>query len=328
MIFAVEQKFIRKVNIRSGMELWRVKTRSSEVPSLVEGYAAAVYDSLRHAVYIPQGKMILGLRVDSGEPVWDTLPKLRGRAYQMQLAEQGLLVWGGPDPAKKSGHDYLTLVDLNTGKEIWSKAFTGLDHQKTSNFIVHQEHVWTYSKGKFWIVNLADGAATMTTNVLEFGEDEFWPSLEFRDSAFLVTGTNTIARLTVDGTPLFAATFKAPPPQFGMADVLTIVAVAASFASIVAVATSPTGGYLYYPTNIQSPPSPQATTRRSNYAYILTNVRDDTNRKPGMVKVNRFTRSPEAAVKLDDRSPRYTTDKNSLRLFYARKGHLVECYEF
>ena len=328
MIISVEQKFIRKVNIRTGTEIWRVKTRSNDVPSLVDGYAAAVYDSSRRAVYIPQGKMILGLRIDSGQPVWDTLPKLRGRAYQMQLVEQGLIVWGGPDPTKPSGHDYLTLVDLNTGKEIWSKPFTGLDHLKTSNFVVHQEQVWTFSKGKFWSVNLADGAATMTTNVLEFGDDEFWPSLEFRDSAFLVTGTNTIARVNVDGLPLFAAMFKAPPPQFGMADVLTIVVVAASVASVVAAATSPNGGYYYYPTSIQSPPSPQATTRKSNYVYILTNVRDDTNRKPGLVKVNRWTRSPEAAVKLDDRNPRYATDQNTNRLFYAREGHLVECYEF
>lgn len=328
MILCMDGRFIRKVRLTTGEEIWRVKTVSKDVPARIEGYAAILCDTMRGVIYIPQGKTLLALHAESGARVWDTLPKLPGRVYQMELVDQGLLVAGGPDPDKPSGHQYVTMINLENGARVWADDFKKLTHQRTSNLAVSGQQAWIYSKGDFWKINLSDGAPSLMTNGLDFGDQGGWPSLELRDSMFLVTGTNSLARITLDGAPIFSSTYKAPPAQFGIADVVTIAMVAASVASIAAAASSPTGGTYFYPTSFPQKFSPVATEWRDKYMYILTNVRDSVNRKPGLVKVNRETRVVEAAIKLDDRSPQYTADEQHQRLYYVRDGHILECYEF
>jgi outer membrane protein assembly factor BamB len=336
MITMLNNVALRKWNATTGELIWETELGTRKAPTLRDGYPLMMLSDDRSVVYVPAEENMFAIDTRDGSMVWPEKADLRGRVQQMELLPRGLLLKGGPNSEGKGGKPFVTLIDPQTGLELWEKPFTRIRGFKVSPALVEEDTLYIWSDKKLYAVSLADGSYEERGTELkcEGGDNSF--SLTRRNGDFLLLSEQNVMGVGSDGFQTFHTHLKEPGTSFFVkaAAFTATVAINTFSAMYVQVPIYTTTNYMYYvyPTmNLMRFPQYGNSTDAGDYMYMLTNLEvkdaDGKQKGPGLAKVDKNTGEIVAKIVLGDKTPMYSIDDTESLVVYVDDETTVVCAE-
>jgi len=325
----MSKKGVKKYDATNGSLLWQCPENMKNVSALQFGFAQMALSQNDDVIYVPYERKLYGIRASDGGMVWAKPPKLKGIVNQIMATDKGVLVRGGPD-GKGKGDAFITLLDAATGEEAWKKPFKKM--KGATNFVLKDGKIILYTDGKLYTINLVDGSYDELVKKVKFDGSEIPSGVSVREDGYLMTSSQNLMLADFQGNEKYHAYFKAPGSSL-FAKIASTAATMAVNAMEYAVAqdrANRTGRSQKY--QIHGNPTLskrfKATGNTQNYTYILTNVKTDGDKGPGLVKVNKNTGEVEKQVILGTKKPEYEMDEVEARLFFQSDKKEITCYDF
>lgn len=326
---------LRKINIKTGETIWQTKLKVKITPAIFAGFAPMLTNDDQSILYIPTDKSITAVKTSDGSLLWKVGPKLKGMAHDIRLTPHGLLVMGGPNLEGKDGDPYITLVDPATGALKWNKEFTKL--KASTNYVYEGDHIVVYSDKKLYKIAFADGSFTELAKDLKFEGGEDPSTLELRENGYFMKSSQNLMLVDKNGTEIYHAFFKAPGTSMFAKIASTALVTAVNTMSIESARERAQSQAMVYGrgeasyslvSNPYMSKRYKATKSGANYQFILTNVKDEPNDGPGLVKASKNTGQAEKQIYLGTKEPEYELDEIESRLFFKATDKKIVCYSF
>lgn len=337
MITFLDNKGLRKHNAKTGELIWDCEIKKTHAPALVRGYSPMFFDAKNKVVYVPSLNKIIAVRTDDGTKVWKKSEKLKGMVQQITLTPQGLLVKTGGGNDGKGGKPSIMLLNTETGKKAWKKEFKKL--KSSTNFVVKDDKVLVYSDKKIYSVNLSDGKHEEIAKKIKFKGGESPYGLTLREDGLFLQSSQNLMLLDFNGEKKFHNHFKAPSSSM-FAKIASTAAIMAVNAMSVASAYSRaqtnaynsggtgTAKYSLINSNPYMSKRFKASKDAANFTYILTDIKNDGEKGPGIAKVNKISGEQEKGIILGTKEPVYEIDEIDGRIFYKSDKKQIQCFKF
>jgi outer membrane protein assembly factor BamB len=364
MITFTKKKAIRKFNAKTGQLIWEteINAKKGSWPTLVDEDRGVVYRASNKHLYalhtndgnlvwekapkfknqvsgmqlIPQGLLIKGgsglnlLDPASGQVLWKKWYK---KGTQIVVTGEGLVVKGS----------HINLLDPATGEPLWKKPFKKLND--ATNLVIKDDKVIVCADKKLYAINLSDGAYAEIAKDLKFEGKEIARFMMLRDDGLFFQSSNNLMLVSFNGEKLFHTYHKAPGLSFAEK-------MAAKAAGKVMEKTT---GYFhargwetdyeeadrlldYWAPVVYSDQKSldsylwgkrfKSTKNLETYTYILTNIKTDTQKGVGLVKVNKVNGATENQIIIGKKNPDYEIDEIESRLFFKSGKKEIVCYKF
>jgi len=328
IITYLNKEGVRKHSIETGELIWKSSAKLKDVPAPRNGFAYMTLSDDGSVLYVPHQKKLVAISTGDGSPVWKKPPEFKGPVSSIRATSQGLLIRTGLDK-KGKGKKTITMVDPATGKSVWKKPFDKM--KGATNYAIKDGKIVLYADKKLYAIDMADGKAEKIVDKVKFKSD--WPDrMEMKKDGYLLTATQELAFYDFDGNEKFHAYHKAPGSSL-LAKVASTAAVMAVNVMEVAAAhdrAMRTGRSQKY--DIHSNPTLSkrftATANRDNYMYMLTDIKTEGEKGPGLVKVNKNTGETDSHIILGTKEPEYELDEIEARLFFKSDKKEISCYGF
>ncbi|MBU0509108.1 PQQ-binding-like beta-propeller repeat protein [bacterium] len=325
---------LRKINAKTGEQVWASKFKFKDVPGLRNGYGPMLLSPDEKVVYVPHDNTIDAVSTTDGTPLWKKTPKLISMATQMQLTEQGLVVKGGGGPKNKP---FITVLDPQTGETVWKKPFRDL--ADASSFAVKDGKILLYADRSICSINIADAEATEVARKISFEGGEVPGSLQLLDTGYLLVSDQNVALFDWEGNQVFHSYHKAPGASM-FSKITSTVATATVNAMSAAAAYSEahseaqasghgSASYMVASNSVMSRRF-KASASAQNYHYVLTNVEGGSSgsrANAGIVKVDKTNGQDVRRVALGTKKPEYEVDPIDNQLYFIEDGKRIICYD-
>ncbi len=330
------KKGVRKINVKTGEVVWFCEFKSGEAPGLAYGYAPMMLNADRSILYTPSQKSLVAIKTSDGSLLWAKPPQFKGLPWQMDFTPQGILVKGGPNNEGKDGDPFITLVDPTTGELKWAKPFDKL--KDATDYTVDGDHVIVAADKKMYTIMLADGSFKELAKDLKMDGGELTGSMETRDNGYLLKSSQNLLLIDKSGSEVYHAFYKAPGSGMfaKLASTAAIMAVntmsvasAHSRAMNQAMQTgSGSASYSLITSNPTLSKRYKATKSSDNFVVMLTDIKDQPENGPGLVKVGKADGKVAKSVVLGTKKPEYQFDEVESRLFFKADDKKIACYAF
>lgn len=321
-----------KIDLATGNKLWTAdKLKGKQPPAPRNGYAPMVLG--KGVVFVPFGKSLQALDVNTGLPLWKETRKLKSPVAQMQLVTEGLVVRGAPqvdEKGKPDGKPFIDLLDPKTGQSAWRTPFKDLEDATT--FDVRAGRLYIAADGELFSINVADGTAASLAK-FRFKGNEVPGTLEVLNNNYLLLSSQNVMMFDRSGAMKYHSYFSAPAASGWSKFASTTALMAANAASAAnahsrAMSSGQDQSYSLVTSNPALSKRFKASTNANAYASILTSVESDGQKGPGLVKVEKSTGKEVARVRLDDKTPQYEMDDVEGRVFFMKSEKQIICYRF
>ncbi len=231
----------------------------------------------------------------------------------------------------------MNLLDLETGQKVWKKDFKKL--KKATNYIVKDDKALVYSDKKIYSINLSDGKYEEIAKKIKFKGSETPNSLVLREDGLFLQSSQNLMLLDFNGEQKFHNHFKAPGSSM-FAKIASTAAIMAVNAMSVASAQSRAqtnaynnggrGSAEYSLINKNPYISKRFTASKdaANFTYILTEIKNEDEKGPGIVKVNKITGEKEKGIVLGEKEPVYEIDEIDGKIFFKSDKKQIQCFKF
>jgi len=342
MITFMDKHAIRKWNTITGELIWRTPLEAGAVPPICSWFAPMVLDSARGVFYAPCDETLLSINLSDGGITWTTKPRLKGRIHQIFLTPAGILVKGGGDQSGYGGMPFLTLLNPETGAQVWAAPFRQLYSQ--TNVVLQSDKIIAYGNNRLYEVSLLDGSFRELAQNIDFHGGESPQALDLTDEGYVLMASQNLVLIDTSGHTIYRTYFKMPGrDEIGIDDFLLSVlwgglVMGPLITGIMATANQAPSGYPRYQELSTGLPRLGTTTFARNNIYMLADVEDfviDFQRSkrhhdkgPGLVKLPKVWGDASNDVILKDLKPVYTVNAAEDRLFVALNGKRLVCFKF
>lgn len=319
---------LRKIDAKTGKVIWTCDLDVDDVPGLRAGFAQMQLTKDGKYVLVPHDKTIDMVQLSDGKKMWEKGPKLLSKVVQMEETAAGLVVRGAKGEKSKP---YINVINLADGKSAWKKPFRDLDG--ASSFAIEGDHIVIYADESIFKIKLADAVAEEVAKKIRFQGSESPNSLEIRKDGYLLTSEQNMALYGFDGKPVWHAYHKAPGTSLllkiaSTAAIMAVNAASAANAYGQAQATGQSQSYTLITSNPYMSKRFKATSKANESVTVLTDVKADGDKGPGLMKVSKETGKDVKCVLLKNKEPKYVTDEIEGRLFYLKDDNIIEAYSF
>ena len=330
MITFMNKKAIRKFNAATGELIWETEVKAKEVSAPRNGYAPMILGENRETLYAACVKkslfkwygIICAIRTSDGKMIWKKPVKFKGGVTQMQQAANGLIVKGVPIDEeglpKTDKKPFFALLDPVSGKVLWKKEYTVLTGG--SDFVVRDNDILVYAKGKLLTVNLLDGMLFEIGKDLKFKGKETPAFIDIRDDGIFLQSSNNLMLVSLMGEKVYHAYHEAP----GFSWWEKLAGLAGSMAAASYLKTDDISGA----TDFIFAARFKATINLETYTYMLARIETGKKKKVGLVKVNKNDGTVENQIILGTRRPTYSVDEYESLLFLKSNKREIVCYRF
>ncbi len=326
----MNKKALRKWDAKTGERIWELEIKAKAPPAVKWGYPAMML--VDNVLYVPYEKKLQAVDVVTGTFLWEKEAKLKGIVYQMSLIDEGLLVKGGP--AGDDGDPFVILLDPATGKKVWKKEFKKLKKEGSTNFVIHDDKVVMWSDKKLWRVNISDGKHEEWVKDLKFEGGERPSSLRKTDEGFRLMSSQNLMVVDYEGAKRFHSYHKAPGKSMFAKIASTALIAAVNVGSAMdgtSRAMQSSDGRAQYSLISSNPILSKrfkATANSERYTYILTDIKADGEKGPGLVKVDKQTGKTESHIILGTKEPVYEVDAIDAKLYFVDDKKTIVAYAF
>lgn len=328
IITYLNKEGVRKHSIDTGELIWKSSAKLKDVSAPQHGYAYMTLSDDDKVLYVPNEKKLVAINTGDGSPVWKKPSEFKGLVSSIRRTEQGLLIRTALD-GKGKGKKTITMIDPATGKQVWKKPFDKM--KGATNYAIKDGKIVLYADGKLYGINMADGEAEKIVDKVKFKSD--WPDqLEMKKDGYLLSATQELALYDFEGNEKFHVYHKAPGSSLlaKVASTAAVMAVNAMEAAAAHDQAMRTGRSQKY--SLHSNPTLSkrftATANMDNYMYMLTDIKTEGEKGPGLVKVNKNTGETDSHIILGTKEPEYELDEIEARLFFKSDKKEITCYGF
>jgi outer membrane protein assembly factor BamB len=236
MLLFLNGRAIRKYDLSNGKLIWETQDLERErddsrpsgaeelfvAPTMYSGYAPMIlaYDGRRF--FAPHHNVVGAFSTYNGASRWVKPATLSGIPAQMERVPQGLLVRTIPEYPEESDQNWISLLDIRTGHEIWRsprregsifKKIFGTSWVGSTPFLVHGDRIVVAAGGKLYTVELDTGTERGLCD-LDFQGPDDPVTLEIHDDRYIVVGDQNALWCDFDGNVLDQVYYD-PPENFG-----------------------------------------------------------------------------------------------------------------
>ncbi len=351
IVYAPFDKTVVAVGTADGSLLWETRPK--------------LRSELTEMQLIPQGLLVKGgkfvdvLDLETGQSVWQK--EFKKTVFQMSVTPQGLVL---------RTEKLITVLDPASGPRVWEKEFKKLKELKSTNFVIRGDTIIVYSDKKLYAINLSDGEYTELAKDLKFEDNETPASLRLRDDGYFLRSSNNVMLVSFSGEQVFHTHYKKPGLGFlervgkeiaqDVGEKVIGVAAGEGWTTdlesmqecwnstlcrklmggeygaeaIVAGRYLSHEQYDSYLFRLRF----RATTATETYTYMLTNIETESEKGPGLVRVNNLNGTTEDRLILGTKKPEYhvaqfsfegmSADEMESRLLFKAGKKEIVCYKF
>ena len=334
MLTLFNKRALRKWNARTGELIWESETGEKNAPTLRDGYALMILNDDHSIVYVPGDEVVHAFHTADGSSVWPDEPKLKGRVRQMELTDRGLFLKGGPGIDGKGGKHFVTMVNPQTGEELWLQPCTKFKRGKISQALVEQDTCFVYNDKRIFAVCLDDGSFTARGEELKIEGDDWEINLSRHERGFLLLSAQNLILVDPEGYPITHVRLKEPGTSFllkaaAFTATVALNTLSAMYVQVPVYSTSTYMTYLYPTVNLMRFPQYGNSTDAPHYMYMLTNVEVDEGEEeqkgPGLAKVSKANGEIVGKIIVGDKSPMYSIDNSESLVVYVEDDTTVIC---
>jgi hypothetical protein len=285
------------------------------------------YDGRRF--FAPHHNVVGAFSTYNGATRWVKPALLGGIPAQMERVPQGLLVRTIPEFPEESELNWISLLDIRTGHEVWrsprAEGWASFpDWDSSTPFLVHDDRIVVAAGGKLQTVELDTGTERKLCD-LDFEGGDIPVTLEIRDDRYLVVGDQNALWCDFEGNVRDRVYYEPPGGSFAAGLSWLLVA-----AVINAIGDVHVGNVVI---EFQADYSPgleemfrkyQATLEGTNYLYILTESSEGNQ----IVRVSKGDATECGRIDVDTNEPDYRICPYTGNLFWKSDGRTISCFTF
>lgn len=273
--------------------------------------------------------------LDAGKPAIPKQLKVDGTILDVRVIPQGLLY---------RTTEETNILDLATGKDVWAKSIKYKDGGMGAD---KDNLTYFNADGAIYVMDNTTGQFKTFTNSYKFDGKENPGTLELRGNALLLTSSQNLALIDLNGKAIYQV-YKPAPGTSTFSKIMNITA-AATAMSISArqsyisgyargVGASTEADKYQKSANAWSGVAVEslneiskrfkASKATENYQSILTKTADGEDKGVGIVRINKDNGKEEAAVVLNNKKPVYELDAISNMVYYVSGSSEISAYKF
>ena len=185
-----------RVKLDNGELIWQVARWNEDPPDA--GAAGMVVDDT--LLYVPNGKDVDALYIESGKKRWSADDRFRDEPVDMRMLSGGLLV-----RARE-----IDLLDPETGRSRWRERTDRFDEE--SQVLVEDDAIYVAEDDRLSVIDLRSGDVTRLAEYDLDGDDP--PRMERRDESFVLMSRQNILKISRSGDTEYHVFQNAPGAGF------------------------------------------------------------------------------------------------------------------
>ena len=323
---------LRLLDAATGKVKWTSKLKVKAVPALKGNFAQMALSADGRTVFVPMNQQLWAVNMADGSLPWAKPAKLKGIVYQMEVAQGGVILRGGPGGPKGKGKAFITVVDPATGLQTWKKPFKDLAN--ASSFVVKDGKILIYADRAIHEIDVKDGSHRELVDKIKLGDGEIPHTLALRSNGLILQSAQNLALYSPKGEQVYLTYNRAPQASMLAKVASTALIVAANAASASAAygraqATGMDQKYTLITSNPVMKQRFQQSESSDNFVYMLADVGPGGQKAgAGVIQVNKSTGANEKSVVLGTKEPEYEVDEVGGRLFFKSGNREITCFKF